>query len=154
MYNMCKVHIFCEGHTILKKILPKWATFLSAWRYPRSKSIETSFKLCYFYVNFFSNFLSPRWILHNRYYINSEQQVAVPEINVTNGHTESGSNKNAIVAPSKFLELPPSLLTVADEAFQRKSNRKLGSFKRKNHEKKSGEKRSRGSFKRLLKKDK
>ena len=77
----------------------------------------------------------------------------MPEINVTNGHTESGSNKNAIVAPSKFLELPPSLLTVADEAFQRKSNRKLGSFKRKNHEKKSGEKR-RGSFKRLLKKDK
>ena len=55
----------------------------------------------------------------------------MPEINVTNGHTESGSNQNAIVAPSKFLELPPSLLTVADEAFQRKSSRKLGSFKRK-----------------------
>ena len=75
----------------------------------------------------------------------------MPDINVPNGQTESGSNQNAIVAPSKFLELPPSLLT--DEAFQRKSSRKLGSFKRKNHEKKSGEKR-RGSFKRLLKKDK
>ena len=76
----------------------------------------------------------------------------MPEINVTNGHTESGSNQNAIVAPSKFLELPPSLLTVADEAFQKKSSRKMGSFKRKNREK-SGEKR-RGSFKRLIKKDK
>ena len=70
---------------------------------------------------------------------------------IRNSHTES--NQNAIVAPSKFLELPPSLLTLADEAFQRKSNRKLGSFKRKYHEKKNGEKR-RGSFKRLIKKDK